>query len=168
MGSWPYLMKRGSLEVLQRLSARRRKGKTVPLLRETPSTLPVQIASSCHHQKWPRAHIMCHFRAVALQQCHRRAWLYILGRQGRHCCRPRSPRVLAEARQVPPRAVVRMFSATLIAVRIGLGLTARACAASGRTPSGATALRWSHEADVGAARLVLISPLVSYGMSGCL
>ena len=69
---------------------------------------------------------MCHFRAVALQQCHHRAWLYILGRQGRHCCRLRSPRVLAEARQVPPRAEVRMFSAALIAVRIGLGLTTRA------------------------------------------
>ena len=55
-----------------------------------------------------------------------------------------SPRLLADTRQMLPRAVVRMFSAVLGAVRSGLGLT----------PSRATALRRSHEADVGAARIV--------------
>jgi hypothetical protein len=55
-----------------------------------------------------------------------------------------SLRVLADAYQVPSRAVVRMFSALLGAVDSSLGLT----------PSGATALRRSYEADVGAARIV--------------
>ncbi len=58
LGSWPYLVKRGSLEVSQRFFARRWERQTTPLLRENPSTVLVQVAVLMTSPKLSKSHIM--------------------------------------------------------------------------------------------------------------
>jgi hypothetical protein len=55
VGSWPYLVKRGHLEVSQRFPVYRKAGKTAPLMRENPLFPSLRFPCSRRHQHWPRA-----------------------------------------------------------------------------------------------------------------